>query len=151
MLGLIRILNQEWVKSSFNITRDYMSATLYQPVCKDSIKRINYKNLTSGTVESMITDCLGTDEVQILGMSPSPFLCFGTSDYKQKYSLSEAIKLMYNNSWEMDVPVRAIDIHPAIFPFGRKGFALIGESAYVDGPIIEDAIRLYVIPLIKNK
>lgn len=143
-----------------NINFDYQRAvkeigkgiygTFLGPYVEESVKRINYHAFDSiDKICQEVEESIGAKAVRILDIDRASFI-FGKPSFKESFTVPELMNFIDDYTLELDLPLDAIDVHPTTYSYGAKGFTLVGQSHYYNGPIIEEAIKVYVLPTLKK-
>jgi len=123
----------------------HVKATLSEPQLIGHMKRYTFAHIKQVDIATDIVKQMGSEYVRILGMKQT-FVMPWTADRKGIWSLTECLEGFLYDADDQDVSLHAVDLHKVLFGYGKRGFGLVGESAYYNGPVIEDAIRLYFEP-----
>ena len=129
--------------------RDSLIATLYKPMCDIKSLRINQQSYDPKTIDTILGEPTASSRFRIKKINPTPK--FANLNYANtNTSLSEAIDFLGAEAYEQDAPLHAIDVYRTIFGFGTRGYTIVGESAFPDGSILPDAIRMEIERLPPN-
>ncbi len=133
---------------------DILHAAWSGVVCKEYVARISFARYSEWCgVFKAIEDIVSEGQVRfagpILPHGGDPFFgnlsrSFGREVYTTRQALTHMVQSAGSNDW----PLYAVDIHKAVFEFGKSGYELIGESSYPDGEIIPNASRFYLILIV---